>query len=37
MRVSMTQGGQPIFEALVWAVGDVAGLEHDTDDDARHA
>ena len=29
LRVSMTQGGQPIFEALVWAVGDVTGLEHD--------
>ena len=29
MRVSMTQGDQPIFEALVWAVGDVGGLEHD--------
>ena len=29
IRVSMTQGGQPIFDAMVWAVGDVAGLEHD--------
>jgi acyl-CoA thioesterase II len=29
MRVSMTQGTQPIFEALVWSVGDVRGLEHD--------
>jgi acyl-CoA thioesterase-2 len=29
IRVSMTQGGRPIFEALVWAVGDVTGLEHD--------
>jgi acyl-CoA thioesterase II len=29
MRVSMSQDGQPIFEALVWAVGDVTGLEHD--------
>ncbi len=28
MRVSMTQQGQPIFEALVWSVGDVEGLEH---------
>ena len=23
------QGGQPIFDAMVWAVGDVGGLEHD--------
>jgi acyl-CoA thioesterase II len=30
IRVSMTQLGQPIFDAMVWAVGDVAGLEHDT-------
>lgn len=30
MRVSMTQKGRPIFEALVWVVGDVEGLEHDT-------
>lgn len=30
MRVSITQAGEPIFEALVWAVGDVDGLEHDT-------
>jgi acyl-CoA thioesterase-2 len=29
MRVSITQGEQPIFEALVWGVGDVDGLEHD--------
>ncbi len=29
IRVSLTQGDQPIFDALVWAVGDVAGLEHD--------
>jgi acyl-CoA thioesterase-2 len=29
MRVSLVQGDQPIFDALVWAVGDVAGLEHD--------
>lgn len=29
VRVSMTQGGQPIFDAMVWSVGDVAGLEHD--------
>jgi acyl-CoA thioesterase-2 len=29
MRVTLSQGDQPIFDALVWAVGDVAGLEHD--------
>ncbi len=29
MRVSVTQGDQPIFEALVWGVGDVEGYEHD--------
>src|SRR3954454_7232772 len=29
IRVSMTQQGQPIFDAMVWAVGDVGGLEHD--------
>jgi acyl-CoA thioesterase-2 len=29
MRVSLSQGDQPIFDALVWAVGDVDGLEHD--------
>jgi acyl-CoA thioesterase-2 len=29
VRVSMTQAGQPIFDAMVWSVGDVAGLEHD--------
>jgi acyl-CoA thioesterase-2 len=29
LRVSLTQGEQPIFEGLVWSVGDVAGLEHD--------
>ena len=29
IRVSMTQHGQPIFDAMVWAVGDVGGLEHD--------
>src|SRR6266446_8868396 len=28
-RVSMTQSGQPIFDAMVWSVGDVSGLEHD--------
>ena len=25
----MTQSGQPIFDAMVWSVGDVSGLEHD--------
>src|SRR5689334_24686616 len=29
MRVSLHQGENPIFEALVWAVADVHGLEHD--------
>jgi acyl-CoA thioesterase len=29
IRVSMTQAGQPIFDAMVWSVGDVSGLEHD--------
>ena len=29
IRVAMTQRGQPIFDAMVWSVGDVAGLEHD--------
>jgi acyl-CoA thioesterase-2 len=29
VRVSMTQGGQPIFDAMVWSVGEVTGLEHD--------
>jgi acyl-CoA thioesterase-2 len=29
VRVSMTQRGAPIFDAMVWSVGDVAGLEHD--------
>ncbi len=29
VRVSMRQGDAPIFEALVWAVGAVDGLEHD--------
>src|ERR1700693_5291808 len=29
IRVSMTQRGLPIFDAMVWAVGDVGGLEHD--------
>ncbi len=30
IRVELTQGEQRIFEALVWAVGDVDGLTHDT-------
>lgn len=29
LRVSMTQRDRPIFEAMVWAIGDAAGLEHD--------
>jgi acyl-CoA thioesterase-2 len=29
LRVTVAQGEQPIFEGLVWAVGDVEGLEHD--------
>ena len=29
LRVSLTQQGKPIFDAMVWAVGDVDGLEHD--------
>ena len=30
IAVSMTQGGRPIFDALVWSVAEgVAGLEHD--------
>lgn len=29
MAVSMTQRGAPILEAMVWAIGTVAGLEHD--------
>lgn len=28
-RVSLTQGGRPILEALAWSIGDVEGLEHD--------
>jgi acyl-CoA thioesterase-2 len=28
----MRQGARPIFEAMVWAVGDVDGLEHDVSD-----
>jgi len=29
IHVSMTQHGQAIFDAMVWAVGDVSGFEHD--------
>lgn len=29
LRVTMTQGGTPVLEALVWMVADVDGLEHD--------
>jgi acyl-CoA thioesterase len=29
LRVTMTQRSRPVFEALVWAIGDVAGLEHE--------
>jgi acyl-CoA thioesterase-2 len=29
LRVSLTQGDDRIFEAMVWSVGDVQGLEHD--------
>jgi acyl-CoA thioesterase II len=29
MRVSMSQLGRPIFDAMIWSVGDVGGLEHD--------
>jgi len=29
IRVSMSQAGLPIFDAMVWSVGDVSGLEHD--------
>ena len=28
-RVEMTQGGRPVLDAMVWSVGDVAGLEHE--------
>ena len=27
-RVEMTQGGRAVLEAMVWSVGEVAGLEH---------
>ncbi len=27
-RISITQGGRPILEALLWSVGEVEGLEH---------
>jgi len=30
LRVSMTQAGRPILEAVVWVIGDADGLEHDT-------
>lgn len=30
LRVSMRQGDAPVFEGLVWAIGDTAGLSHDT-------
>ena len=29
VRVSLTQGGRNIFEAMVWSTGDVSGLEHE--------
>lgn len=29
LRVSMSQKGRPIFEAIVWTVAEGAGLEHD--------
>jgi acyl-CoA thioesterase len=29
LRVSMRQGSRPIFEAIVWVVGEVEGLAHD--------
>ena len=29
VRVSMTQRGAPIFDAMVWSVGEVSGLDHD--------
>jgi acyl-CoA thioesterase len=28
-RVEMTQQGRPVLDAMVWSVGDVAGLEHE--------
>ena len=28
-RVAMSQEGRPVLEAMVWSVGDVAGLEHE--------
>lgn len=28
-RVEMSQEGRPVLDAMVWSVGDVAGLEHD--------
>jgi acyl-CoA thioesterase II len=29
LRVAMTQAGRPIFQAIVWVVGESAGLAHD--------
>jgi acyl-CoA thioesterase-2 len=29
VRVALGQGGRPIFDAMVWSVGDVGGPEHD--------
>ena len=29
LRVSIMQKGRPIFEAILWVIGDVDGLEHD--------
>ena len=29
LRVTMTQGGQPILEAMVWTVDALSGLQHD--------
>ena len=28
-RVEMSQQGRPVLDAMVWSVGDVAGLEHE--------
>lgn len=32
LRVSMSQNGRPVVDAMVWAVADVDGLEHDAAD-----
>ncbi len=32
LRVAAHQGDQAVFEAMVWAVGDLTGLEHDATD-----